>query len=77
MRCYQNGKTGWGSLSFMLTHCFTITQSGRVDPTIQALFQDVGMTYSRETVEERLLILLWSPLPRTPLMTMTYHQSQV
>jgi hypothetical protein len=29
-----------GAESFMLTHCFTITQSGRVDPTIRALFQD-------------------------------------
>jgi glyoxylase-like metal-dependent hydrolase (beta-lactamase superfamily II) len=26
---------------FMSTHCFTMTQSGRVDPTIQALFQGV------------------------------------
>jgi DNA-binding transcriptional regulator YbjK len=30
-----------GAESFMLTHCFTMTQSGRVDPTIKALFQDV------------------------------------
>ena len=29
-----------GAESFMLTHCFTMTQSGRVDPTILALFQD-------------------------------------
>ena len=25
---------------FMSTHCFTMTESGRVDPTTQALFQD-------------------------------------
>jgi glyoxylase-like metal-dependent hydrolase (beta-lactamase superfamily II) len=29
-----------GAEIFMSTHCFTMTQSGRVDPTIQALFQD-------------------------------------
>jgi len=29
-----------GAEIFMLTHCFTMTESGRVDPTIQALFQD-------------------------------------
>jgi glyoxylase-like metal-dependent hydrolase (beta-lactamase superfamily II) len=29
-----------GAENFMLTHCFTMTQSGRVDPTILALFQD-------------------------------------
>ena len=29
-----------GAEIFMSTHCFTMTESGRVDPTIQALFQD-------------------------------------
>lgn len=29
-----------GAEIFMSTHCFTMTQSGRVDPTTQALFQD-------------------------------------
>jgi glyoxylase-like metal-dependent hydrolase (beta-lactamase superfamily II) len=28
-----------GAQSFMSTHCFAMTQSGRVDPTVQALFQ--------------------------------------
>ena len=27
---------------FMSTHCFTMTESGRVDPTIQALLQSVS-----------------------------------
>ena len=29
-----------GAEIFMSTHCFTMTESGRVDPTTQALFQD-------------------------------------
>jgi glyoxylase-like metal-dependent hydrolase (beta-lactamase superfamily II) len=31
-----------GTETFMSTHCFAMTQSGRVDPTIQALFQSIG-----------------------------------
>ena len=28
--------------AFMSTHCIAMTQSGRVDPTVQALFQSIG-----------------------------------
>jgi glyoxylase-like metal-dependent hydrolase (beta-lactamase superfamily II) len=31
-----------GAEAFMLTHCIAMTQSGRVDPTVQALFQSIG-----------------------------------
>lgn len=31
-----------GAEAFMPTHCFAMTQSGRVDPSIQALFQSIG-----------------------------------
>ena len=31
-----------GAQSFMSTHCVAMTQSGRVDPTVQALFQSIG-----------------------------------
>ena len=31
-----------GAEAFMLTHCVAMTQSGRVDPTVQALFQSIG-----------------------------------
>lgn len=31
-----------GAEAFMSTHCIAMTQSGRVDPTVQALFQSIG-----------------------------------
>ena len=31
-----------GAQAFMSTHCFAMTQSGRVDPTVQALFQSIS-----------------------------------
>src|ERR671911_1863094 len=31
-----------GTEAFMSTHCIAMTQSGRVDPTVQALFQSIG-----------------------------------
>jgi hypothetical protein len=31
-----------GAEVFMSTHCYAMTQSGRVDPTVQALFQCIG-----------------------------------
>ena len=31
-----------GAEVFMSTHCFAMTESGRVDPTVQALFQGIG-----------------------------------
>jgi glyoxylase-like metal-dependent hydrolase (beta-lactamase superfamily II) len=31
-----------GAKSFMSTHCIAMTQSGRVDPSVQALFQNIG-----------------------------------
>ena len=31
-----------GAQSFMSTHCVAMTQSGRVDPTVQALFQSIS-----------------------------------
>ena len=31
-----------GAQAFMSTHCFAMTESGRVDPTVQALFQGIG-----------------------------------
>lgn len=31
-----------GAQSFMSTHCIAMTQSGRVDPTVQALFQSIS-----------------------------------
>jgi glyoxylase-like metal-dependent hydrolase (beta-lactamase superfamily II) len=31
-----------GAEAFMSTHCFAMTQSGRVDPTVQALFQSIS-----------------------------------
>jgi glyoxylase-like metal-dependent hydrolase (beta-lactamase superfamily II) len=31
-----------GTQSFMSTHCVAMTQSGRVDPTVQALFQSIS-----------------------------------
>jgi glyoxylase-like metal-dependent hydrolase (beta-lactamase superfamily II) len=31
-----------GAQSFMSTHCIAMTQSGRVDPTVQALFQNIS-----------------------------------
>ena len=34
-----------GAEIFMSTHCFTMTQSGRVDPTIQALFQSFFLVF--------------------------------
>jgi hypothetical protein len=32
-----------GTQAFMSTHCIAMTQSGRVDPTVQALFQSIGL----------------------------------
>jgi hypothetical protein len=29
----------------MSTHCFTMTESGRVDPTVQALIQNSSFAY--------------------------------
>jgi glyoxylase-like metal-dependent hydrolase (beta-lactamase superfamily II) len=31
-----------GAQAFMSTHCFAMTESGRVDPTVQALFQSIS-----------------------------------
>ena len=42
-RCYQNGKLDLVEHNhFMSTHCVAMTQSGRVDPTVQALFQSIS-----------------------------------
>ena len=37
---WENGLGG--AEAFMSTHCIAMTQSGRVDPTVQALFQSIG-----------------------------------
>jgi glyoxylase-like metal-dependent hydrolase (beta-lactamase superfamily II) len=34
-----------GAAEFMSTHCFTMTESGRVDPTVQALLQNSTFVY--------------------------------
>jgi glyoxylase-like metal-dependent hydrolase (beta-lactamase superfamily II) len=34
-----------GAQAFMSTHCFTMTESGRVDPTVQALLQNSTFVY--------------------------------
>jgi glyoxylase-like metal-dependent hydrolase (beta-lactamase superfamily II) len=46
-QCEEEMISKWGSRlggaeAFMSTHCFAMTQSGRVDPTVQALFQSIG-----------------------------------
>jgi glyoxylase-like metal-dependent hydrolase (beta-lactamase superfamily II) len=46
-QCEEEMMPKWGSRLggaevFMSTHCFAMTQSGRVDPTVQALFQSIG-----------------------------------
>ena len=46
-QCEEEMMSKWGSRlggaeAFMSTHCFAMTQSGRVDPTVQALFQSIG-----------------------------------
>ncbi len=34
-----------GAQQFMSTNCFTMTESGRVDPTVQALLQNSTFVY--------------------------------
>jgi DNA-binding transcriptional regulator YbjK len=34
-----------GAQQFMSTHCFTMAESGRVDPTVQALLQNSTFVY--------------------------------
>jgi hypothetical protein len=43
--CVKNMLPQWenrigGAQQFMSTHCFTMSESGRVDPTVQALLQN-------------------------------------
>jgi hypothetical protein len=47
--CVQNMLPKWGSKlggaeSFMPTHCFAMTQAGRVDPSVTAILQNSTMT---------------------------------
>ena len=35
----------WRSEQFMSTHCFSMAESGRVDPTVQALLQNSTFVY--------------------------------
>ena len=34
-----------GAQQFMSTHCFTMAESGRVDPTVQALLQNINVVH--------------------------------
>jgi hypothetical protein len=34
-----------GAAEFMSTHCFSMAEAGRVDPTVQALFQNSPFVY--------------------------------
>jgi hypothetical protein len=48
--CVKNMLPKWESRLgaaeiFMSTHCFTMTESGRVDPTVQALLQNSTFVY--------------------------------
>jgi hypothetical protein len=48
--CVNNMLPKWenrlgGAQQFMSTHCFTMAQSGRVDPTVQALLQNNTFVY--------------------------------
>lgn len=48
--CVNNMLPQWenrlgGAQQFMSTHCFTMAQSGRVDPTVQALLQNNTFVY--------------------------------
>ena len=35
--------TGGGAAAFMPTHCFTMTEAGRVEPSLSAILQNVTM----------------------------------
>jgi hypothetical protein len=48
--CVNNMLPKWesrlgGAQQFMSTHCFTMAQSGRIDPTVQALLQNSTFVY--------------------------------
>jgi len=48
--CVSNMLPKWenrlgGAQQFMSTHCFTMAQSGRIDPTVQALLQNSTFVY--------------------------------
>jgi hypothetical protein len=48
--CVNNMLPQWenrlgGAQQFMSTHCFTMAQSGRIDPTVQALLQNSTFVY--------------------------------
>jgi hypothetical protein len=48
--CVNNMLPKWenrlgGAQQFMSTHCYTMAQSGRVDPTVQALLQNSTFVY--------------------------------
>ncbi len=34
-----------GAAEFMSTHCFSMVEAGRVDPTVQALLQNTTFVY--------------------------------
>jgi hypothetical protein len=47
--CVQNMLPKWenrlgGAESFMSTHCFAMTQAGRVDPSVSTILQNSSMT---------------------------------
>jgi glyoxylase-like metal-dependent hydrolase (beta-lactamase superfamily II) len=49
-KCVSNMLPKWenrlgGAQQFMSTHCFTMAQSGRIDPTVQALLQNSTFVY--------------------------------
>ena len=53
--CVNNMLPKWenrlgGAQQFMSTHCFTMAQSGRIDPTVQALLQNSTFVYKRVNV---------------------------
>ena len=35
----------WGAAEFISTHCFSMAEAGRVDPTVQALLQNSTFVY--------------------------------
>ena len=49
-KCVQNMLPKWenklgGAQEFMSTHCFTMSQAGRIEPTVQALLQNSTFVY--------------------------------
>ena len=35
----------WGTAEFMSTHCFSMANTGRLDPTVQTLHQNSTFVY--------------------------------